>query len=262
MNQDAIICEKIKSCEITYISCFSEYVEDNQVIRYRDDQLPDMYDHNYTYIKRELSNHVLSKLIEEEIEQNRREKKNFIKLAMDAMPDRKWLESLPQKFTIEHSGYYVVPSLTSPQWNTVEDCKISQVVNPAMIEELVFMDLIHDGERCGEDFCMRRARRRGRVYLSETPLDSYICYSNGNLVGNCDLFMDEDVAKIEDFAVLPAYQRRGIGTTILKYVIDTALTKGAELIYLVADEGDTPQEMYKKLGFEKIGDSYALFGKL
>ncbi|MHB8807339.1 MAG: GNAT family N-acetyltransferase [Anaerolineaceae bacterium] len=262
MNQDATIQEKIKSCEIAYINCFSEHDENDQVIRYRDAQLPDMYDHNFSYIKHAVSKNAFRQLVEEEIEQNRREKKNFIKLAMDAMPDRKWLESLPQKFDIEHSGYYVYPSLTSPQWNTVEDCKISQVVNPAMIEELVFMDLIHDGERCGEDFCMRRARRRGRVYLSETPLDSYICYSNGNLVGNCDLFMDEDVAKIEDFAVLPAYQRRGIGTTILKYVIHTALTKGAELIYLMADEGDTPQEMYKKLGFEKIGDSYALFGKL
>ena len=62
--------------------------------------------------------------------------------------------------------------------------------------------------------------------------------------------------------MLPEYQHHGIGTIILKFMIDTALSKGAETIYLTADEDDTPKEMYKKLGFEKVGDSYALFLKL
>jgi spore maturation protein CgeE len=61
--------------------------------------------------------------------------------------------------------------------------------------------------------------------------------------------------------VLPEYQRRGIGTTILKYLIDTALSMGVEGIYLVADEDDTPKEMYRKLGFEKVDESYSLFWK-
>lgn len=262
MNRDSTKQEKIKSCEIAYINCFSECYEDEQVVRYRDTLLPDMYDHNFTYIKNEVSKSVFQQLSEEEIRLNREENKSFFKLTMDEMPDRKWLEGFQEQIEVEHSGYYVYPLLTSPQWNTLPNCKISKVVDPAMIEDLVSMDLIHDEERCGKDFCLRRTRRRGKVYLSSEPLNSYICYYNGVPAGNCDLFLYRDMAKIEDFAVLPQFQRQGIGTTILKTLIDIALSRRAKLIYLETDEEDTPKEMYAKLGFEKVGNSYALFGQL
>jgi len=45
-------------------------------------------------------------------------------------------------------------------------------------------------------------------------------------------------------------------------VIDIALLKKAEVIYLTADEEDTAKEMYKKLEFEKVSESYALLYKL
>lgn len=93
-------------------------------------------------------------------------------------------------------------------------------------------------------------------------MDTYICYYDKIPVGSCQLFLYNGIAKIEDFTVSPEYQRRGIGTTILKYVIDIALSKKAELIYLSADEDDTAKEMYEKLGFEKVSESYALVYKL
>lgn len=253
--------QRMKTCEQAYIRCFSQQFENEQIIRYRDDQLPDMYDHNFTYLKHPDSKNTLQRLVEEEIQQNCSEQKTFFKVSMDAIPDANWLQGLSLPAVLEHSGYFMVPSLKSPQWKTLSACAIHKVVNDAMVEELAAMDLVHDRERCGEDFCLRRARRRGRVYLSEVPLDSYLCYFKGDPVGNCDLFLHGGVAKIEDFAVLPSFQRLGIGTTILKAMIDIALSNSVSLIYLVADEEDTPREMYCKLGFEKVGDSYALFGK-
>jgi len=262
MNQYSKIREIINSCEIAYISCFCKCCEDEQIIRYRDSQLTDMYDHNFTFIKKALSKDALQQVIREEIEQNLHENKDFCKITMDVLPDEKCLEVLDRKLEIEHYGKYAYISMKSPEWKTTDACQILKMTDPSMIEDLASMDLIHDSGSSGEDFCNRRARRRGEVYLSEIPLDSYICYFNGIPVGNCDLFLHNSTAKIEDFAVLPEYQRRGIGTTILKHMIDTALMKSAATIYLIADEDDTAKEMYLKLGFVKIADSYALFSKL
>lgn len=123
-------------------------------------------------------------------------------------------------------------------------------------------DCTNDEESLGKDFCTRRSYRRGKVYVSDKEVNSYICYHNGNIIGNCDLFIDNGVAKIEDFAVIPKYQRNGYGTTILKSLIDIAIKENCHLIYIVTDEEDTAKEMYQKNGFNKIGGRIDLFFKL
>lgn len=52
--------------------------------------------------------------------------------------------------------------------------------------------------------------------MSEIPVETYICYYDEIPVGSCQLFLYDGIAKIEDFTVSQEYQRRGIGTTILK----------------------------------------------
>jgi len=123
-----------------------------------------------------------------------------------------------------------------------------------MLEDILALDLEHDEESIGRDFCTRRVYRRKDVYLSEKGVDSYICYHNNKPVGNCNLFIHNNIAKIEDFAVSPIHQRKGFGTTILKNLIEIAFEKGATIIYLEADEEDTAKEMYQKCGFYKVDE--------
>ena len=121
-----------------------------------------------------------------------------------------------------------------------------------MIDDLLTLDLEHDEESLGRDFCTRRVYRRKGIYLSNEGVDSYICYHDGKPVGSCDLFVHKDTAKIEDFAVSPNHQRKGFGTMLLKTLIEIALNKGVSVIYVEADEDDTAKEMYKKCGFYKV----------
>jgi len=131
-----------------------------------------------------------------------------------------------------------------------------------MIDDILFSDLQFDEKTLGEDFCTRRCYRRGKVYVSDNGVNCYACYLNGNIVGNCDLFINNGVAKIEDFSVIPKYQRKGYGTTILKHLIDIAIKENCHTIYLVTDEDGTAKEMYEKIGFHKIGERRDLFFKL
>jgi spore maturation protein CgeE len=128
------------------------------------------------------------------------------------------------------------------------------VINQPLVEDNLFCDLQHDEEALGRDFCERRAYRRGKIYVSAEGVNSYNCYHDGTIVGKCDMFIDDGVAKIEEFAVIPIYQRKGYGTTILKYLINVAMEAQCHTIYLVADEEDTPKDMYLRIGFTKVGD--------
>lgn len=262
MNQYLKIQEKIKHNEVTYIRCFSEAFENEQIIRFRDSKMSDMKFHNSTNVKKTLSEDTLQKIIKEEIELNHKEGKDFCRITIDELPTEKCLKEYGEKLEIEHYGNYVYVSMESPKWNTLRGHSIRKIIDDSMVEDLVSLDLIQDGETFESDFCQRRARRTGQASLSEIPVDTYICYYDKIPVGSCQLFLYNGIAKIEDFTVSPEYQRRGIGTTILKYVIDIALSKKAELIYLSADEDDTAKEMYEKLGFEKVSESYALVYKL
>jgi len=48
-----LIDERIVECEFQYTKCFSEFYENEDIIRFRDNQLSDMYYHNYTYLKKQ-----------------------------------------------------------------------------------------------------------------------------------------------------------------------------------------------------------------
>ena len=68
------------------------------------------------------------------------------------------------------------------------------------------------------------------------------------------MFINNSIAKIEDFAVSPRHQRKGYGTTILKSLIEIALDKNVTIMYLETDEDGTAKEMYKKCGLFKVND--------
>ena len=131
-----------------------------------------------------------------------------------------------------------------------------------MLENILAFELQLDEERFRTVFFTRKCNRRIEEYISDKNINSYICYQNGQIIGSCELFINNGVAKIENFIVLPAFQRKGYGTTILKALIDIAISEVSKIIYLVTDEEDTAKEMYKKLGFSKTGERTDLMFKL
>jgi spore maturation protein CgeE len=253
---------EIRRCERAYTGCFSEPFENDRVIRYRNTVMSDMYDHNCSRIKGTPSLDELLRIVAEEIRLNREENLGFCKITMDDMQHEKGLKEFDGKLQIEHYGQYVFTPAKPPEGPLKTECEIRKIADASMVEDLVYLDRTQYSDACGEDFCIRRARYRGWVYLSNNSIESYICYYKGEPAGNCDLFSYNGTAKIEDFTVLPKYQRQGLGTAILKHLICAAFAKGARIIYLTTDEDDTPKEMYMKLGFEKVSDSYALLRKL
>ncbi|MCM1989013.1 GNAT family N-acetyltransferase [Oceanirhabdus seepicola] len=257
-----IIDEKIIECELEYTKCFSEFCEKENIVRFRDDQLKDMYYHNYTFITKPISEIELKDIIQDEISLRLSEESNFCNFLLNSDVSDSLLGSLKYKPEISTSGYYSFDISQFSRLNALSDCLVKKVNNQEMLDDVLFCDLQHDEKNLGKNFCTRRCYRRGKVYVSDRGVNSYVCYYNGEIIGNCDLFMYKGVAKIEDFAVNPIHQRKGYGTTILKFLIDIAIKENCHTIYLVTDEDGTAKEMYEKIGFNKIGERIDLFFEL
>ena len=257
-----LLDEKVIECELQYTKCFSEFLDNEEIVRFRDNQLQDMYYHNYTYIRQATSEIELKRIIENEIDFRISEGASFCNIILNDLVGSSLLFMLKNKPEISVNGYYSFNISQFSKLNALTDCTIKKVIDQEMLEDVLYCDLQHDEETIGKDFCIRRCYRRGKEYISDKEINSYVCYHRGNLIGNCDLFVHKGVAKIEDFAVIPKHQRKGYGTTILKELIKIAIKEGVHTIYLVTDEDDTPKEMYQKIGFNKIGERMDLFFEL
>ncbi len=253
--------EKIINCELAYTKCFSSFVETQDVIRYRDNLLPDMYDFNYTFIKNAMEDNSLHSTIEQEISQSMLDGNNFCNIMQTAPVSDSLISMFKTKPEVTTYGFYSFDIANFSKLQGNESCIIKKVDSDKMVEDALHLQLAHNGENFGREFCTRMVYRRGKVYLSDTGVDSYICYDDGVAIGNCDMVSSHDVTKMEDFGVLSTHQRKGYGTAILKELIGIAIKNNAQTIYVMTDEDDTAKEMYLKLGFVKTGEKTQLFFK-
>ncbi len=252
------ISPEIFECEVKYTMCFSNKWENAEVIRFTDELIPDMYAHNFTYVKKELSEKRLREVINEEISLRSPE---FCNIYLNKILSDDFLNSLGHKPEISIEGFYAFDITNLNKIKTVPGCLVKKAISLEDLDDILYSDLQLDEDCLGRDFCERRCYRRGKVYLSSEDVNSYICYHNNEVIGSCDLFIDNYYAKIEDFSVIPKHQRKGYGSTILKKLIEISLSEDCHTIYLVTDEADTAREMYLKTGFKKIGERMTLFFK-
>ncbi len=75
---------------------------------------------------------------------------------------------------------------------------------------------------------------------------------DGRVVGCCELYVRDGVAQIESVDTLEAYRNRGAARAFLAAAI-TAARDAADLVFLIADAADWPQQLYGKLGFDPVG---------
>jgi ribosomal protein S18 acetylase RimI-like enzyme len=83
---------------------------------------------------------------------------------------------------------------------------------------------------------------------------------DGDIAAYAGLYLGNGIAQIEDVATLPAYRNRGLARAVVLQAVAEARRAGAGLVFLVADEGDWPRELYARLGFDPIGLEH-VFGR-
>ena len=78
---------------------------------------------------------------------------------------------------------------------------------------------------------------------------------DGQLAGSCELYLQGDVAQVEDVGTLEEFRGRGVARNVVLRAVREARAAGASLIFLFADTDDWPKHLYDRLGFDDIGHS-------
>jgi ribosomal protein S18 acetylase RimI-like enzyme len=111
------------------------------------------------------------------------------------------------------------------------------------------------GELNGE--VMRQIGESDRRFAEAGNARHFAVVVNGEPVSSTDLFSDGRTAQIEDVGTLPEHRGAGHASAVVMKALEEARAMGHDFIFLVADARDWPKEMYRRLGFDAVGEKYA-----
>jgi ribosomal protein S18 acetylase RimI-like enzyme len=111
------------------------------------------------------------------------------------------------------------------------------------------------GELDGE--VMRQIGESDRRFSAAGNARHFAVLVDGQPVSSTDLFSDGRTAQIEDVGTLPEHRGAGHASAVVLKALEEARAMGHDFIFLVADARDWPKEMYRRLGFDGIGEKYA-----
>jgi predicted GNAT family acetyltransferase len=82
---------------------------------------------------------------------------------------------------------------------------------------------------------------------------------DGEIVSYADLYTDGADAQIEDVGTLPEHRGQGYATAVVLAAAAVARSDGADFSFLVADAEDWPKGLYRRLGFDELGNYTKFF---
>ncbi|HEX7301079.1 MAG TPA: GNAT family N-acetyltransferase [Solirubrobacteraceae bacterium] len=81
----------------------------------------------------------------------------------------------------------------------------------------------------------------------------FVASADGVDACHATLYSDGVVAQVEDVGTVKAARGRGLARAACSAAIDAALAAEHELVFIIADDDDWPQQLYAKLGFDPVG---------
>lgn len=89
-----------------------------------------------------------------------------------------------------------------------------------------------------------------RALKAQASFHHFTAHLNNQPVSSLSLSILEDVVRIDDVGTLPAYQKKGLATTLLRYALNKA--KELSATHCVLESSPEGRHMYEKIGFKSI----------
>jgi len=77
------------------------------------------------------------------------------------------------------------------------------------------------------------------------------------IVSACELYSRGGVAQVEDVVTHAEFRNRGFASAVVLRAVEAARSTGHDLVFLLAEEDDWPQQLYRRLGFEPVARLHA-----
>jgi ribosomal protein S18 acetylase RimI-like enzyme len=107
-------------------------------------------------------------------------------------------------------------------------------------------------EWCRDQETVDQMHEAYRIWMRVGNGRDFTISQDGSVVSFALLWSRGSTAQIEDVATLPEYRNRGLSRRVVTRAVAAARNSGHDLVFLIADEGDWPKELYTKLGFDVL----------
>lgn len=246
------IKNKIKISEKNFTRLFSNTINIDDNTRYYDDEIKNMYDHNFFELHSEMNDELFAKFLD--IKKERKE--TFMEIT-----------SANKSEYLIKNGFKEETILTLVKqdyqdFNILKPMDVRYIrykENPKIIQDVIDIEIKYYGPAYGEDFCKRRWLRY-KDYIDshiDTTLDIWVIYDNDIAIGYCYSYLDKDVVGMDGLIIIEEYRNKHLASNLIKHIAQYYKCP----IYLHADEQETAKEVYFKLGF-KIIDKYYYYLKV
>lgn len=95
-----------------------------------------------------------------------------------------------------------------------------------------------------------------RVVVASRDTKFFAARVDGEIGSYCDLYSDGSTGQIEAVMTLEQFRNRGLARATVSRALAASREAGNDMTFLMALRDDWPKELYRKLGFEEIGQVY------
>lgn len=246
-NMNKKILKTIDNCEDSFINLFStHYKFSKNLIKYVDDEVYDMYDHNYFKPKQGVTNKEIEKAYMYQYDN----RKDFLKI----ISSNKLSKNIIKEFNLDESTI-----LTMLYDNKTNNFKINEkvIIKDITLKDLNTIELKHYGKIYGNGFVKRRNKEFMKEVRSNPNFRYLGAYINGKIVGSCYAYTYKDITCIDSLLVDNRHRKRGIASTLIKNIVNSSKNT-----YLHADLDDKPKDIYAELGFKVVNKYYDYYRKI
>jgi GNAT superfamily N-acetyltransferase len=163
------------------------------------------------------------------------------------------------------AGDRLEPGFRELGWNA--ECDVLMVarrdpdrpVDTSIADEVILEELMpawtegwrSDPDVLSEDVVRQLVESRRRLgEVVETRF--FAARVDGEVASYCELYSDGSTAQIENVLTLERFRKRGLARATVSRAREEALA-AHDFIFLIANRGDWPKELYAKLGFDEVG---------
>lgn len=246
--------ESILDTELEYVRCFSKEINNSGYTTFLDEQGKDLYSNNITIIHKEKSNDEIVEIILKELKEHRKQRKMFFNAEIFGYFHREiLLDWGVHPSRIDEFDFMEASTESYENIGIKDDIKIIEASSPNEYQDLISIIIAENLEESDKEFALKRMERKIKAY-KESNLKVFIAYRNNKAIGSCELLINKEVAKIEDFGVLKEYRGEGIGSYILREALRNAKDLGATTAYVVTSSSGRAIKLYKRCDFKKVGE--------
>lgn len=247
MKDLLIIKKEIREHEDTFQKIFCHSFDfSNVFIKNEDNDIPLMYDHHQFITK---CNNIQINDIKKAIEYQKQHNCSFIKID-SRFPLN---DDLVTTFNLEKSTTLTMVNFSNNNhFKTNPNVIIKDIQFDSIEDDILNIYLKNYQEDYGETFIKQFVSTFCKKAKNDHRLHYLGAYLNNEICGYCYYFDDGNYKVIDGLTVNQEVRHQYIASSLISYIIKTSNS----IIYLHADDDDTPKIMYEKMGFKPIDVLY------